>query len=71
MFRLYEGVAVHKRHNAVVTYQIEVSIEDVRHGFPIMTVNKSGGLPEGYLAVHPPSFVSPWYEQSICLELAA
>jgi hypothetical protein len=54
---IYEGVAVHWRHNEEFTYQIFVPFEKIKHSMPIATVNKSRQLPEGFLAVHPPEAI--------------
>lgn len=48
------GRCVHKRLNEVTTYQIELPIEKVVLGLPITTVNRSGMLPPGFIAVEPP-----------------
>ena len=51
---IYQGIAVHKRLNEVTTYQIELPPDRVVLGLPITTVNKSGMLPPGFVAVEPP-----------------
>ena len=51
---VYEGIAVHKRINAIHRYQIELPPEKVILGLPITTVNKSGELPSGFIAVEMP-----------------
>ena len=48
------GRCVHKRLNEVTTYQIEIPHKDVIWDFPMLTVNRSGMLPEGFIAVEPP-----------------
>jgi hypothetical protein len=63
----YEGIAVHKRHNEEITYQIYIPFERIKHGMPIATVNKSRQLPEGFIAVVPPDHI---YE-SVELSMAA
>jgi hypothetical protein len=51
---VYQGVCVHKRLNEITTYQIELPIEKVVLGLPLTTVNRSGMLPPGFIAVEPP-----------------
>lgn len=65
---VFYGVAVHKRLNERIVYQIEVPIEKVRLSMPIATVNKSGMLPEGFIAVMPPDKI---YEINDELDFAA
>ncbi len=48
------GRCVHKRLNEQRVYQIELPIEKVVLGLPITTVNRSGMLPPGFLAVESP-----------------
>ncbi len=51
---VYQGIAVHKRLNEITTYQIELPIEKVVLGLPLTTVNRSGMLPPGFIAVDMP-----------------
>jgi hypothetical protein len=54
---IYEGIAVHWRHNETITYQILVPFENILYSMPIATVNKSNQLAEGFIAVHPPEAI--------------
>ena len=51
---VYQGIAVHKRLNERRVYQIELPPEKVILGLPITTVNRSGMLPPGFIAVDMP-----------------
>ena len=51
---VYRGIAVHKRLNESVVYQKEIPPEKIVLGLPITTVNRSGILPPGFIAVEPP-----------------
>ena len=55
---LYEGTAVHRHKNESVHYQVLIDPERAIFSMPITTVNRSGLLPKGYLAVHPPESIS-------------
>lgn len=51
---VFYGRCVHKRLNEERVYQIEIPHKDVIWDFPMLTVNRSGKLPPGFIAVEPP-----------------
>lgn len=51
---VYQGVCVHKRLDERKVYQIELPPDKIVLGLPITTVNRSGMLPLGFVAVEMP-----------------
>ena len=55
---VFEGIAVHKRHNEEKTYQVEIPLDEVQFFSPLRTVNRALRKDEEYsdfTAVHLPT----------------